>query len=65
VVIQARAEEIRTLAPAADDPDESVRSGSDTNMPSSSKIEIEPTRNTRPSGADPGSASCGAAEAGP
>jgi hypothetical protein len=50
VVIQARAEEIRTLAPAADDPDESLRSSSDTNMPSSSKIEIEPTRTPLPTG---------------
>jgi hypothetical protein len=48
VVIQARAEEIRTLAPAADDPDESLRSASDTDMPSSSKIEIEPTRTAAP-----------------
>jgi hypothetical protein len=48
VVIQARAEEIRTLAPAADDRDESLRSSSDTNMPSSSQIEIEPTRTPLP-----------------
>ena len=61
VVIQARAEEIRTLAPAADDPDESLRSSSDTNMPSSSEDRDRTHSNTRPSCADPGSASCGAA----
>ena len=43
VVIQARAEEIGTLAPAADDDVPPARS-SDTDMPSSTEVEIEPVR---------------------
>jgi hypothetical protein len=47
VVIQARAEEIGTLAPAADK-DVPPASTSDTNMPSSSEVKIEPVRTPAP-----------------
>ncbi len=47
VVIQARAEEIGTLAPAPDN-DVPPASSSDTDMPSASEVEIEPVRTPAP-----------------
>ena len=47
VVIQARAEEIGTLAPAPDN-DVPPASSSDTDMPSSPEVEIEPVRTPAP-----------------
>jgi hypothetical protein len=47
VVIQARAREISTLAPAADN-DAPSASRSDTDMPSSPEVEIEPVRTPAP-----------------
>jgi hypothetical protein len=64
VVIQARAEEIRTLAPAADDrrvAEEQFRHQHAVLLQDRDRTHS----NTPPYRADPGSASCGAAEAGP
>ncbi len=47
VVIQARAEQIRTLVPAVDN-DVPLDSRSDADMPSSSEVEIEPVRSPAP-----------------